>query len=120
MINLTTQKNGVFFMKMILSVIVTMFIGTASANELVKKCQAYDADKCYESAMENQKAGKGDEAKKLLEAACINTHKPSCHMLGLMLTADKADKESVQKGKAFLKKACDMKYKFACDDLKKL
>jgi hypothetical protein len=106
-------------MKIVFVSLVSLFLGSAFANDLVKKCQAYDAEKCFKTAMENQKAGKTDEALKLLDAACINTFGPACHMMGLMLIGDKKDAEKLQKGKAALKKGCDAKYTAACDDLKK-
>lgn len=108
-------------MKFILLLVTSLFVGSAFAQaNLVKECQAKKWGSCFEAALASQKAGKNEEAVKLLEVACTNTHEASCHMLGLMWSSDKTDAEKAQKGKAALQKACSMKYKPACEDLQKL
>ncbi len=110
-------------MKFLMTVMMVLFVGTAfakSAAELEGECKQKKWGSCFELGNSLKAAGKLNEAAKFFDISCTATHEASCHSLGLMLAFDKTDEEKAEKGKKALQKACALKYKPACEDLKNL
>lgn len=76
---------------------------------------------CFSVAMKAFEAGKHSEAMPILEPMCNKDNNGSaCHLVGIMWSVNKTDKDAKAKATAAFKKACDQLHnKQACEDMKK-
>jgi hypothetical protein len=99
-----------------------LFVGSAFATEQVAAPKAAcKPSECFAVGFKAFEAGKHHEAMPILEPMCNKDDNASaCHLVGIMYNFNKTDKDAKSKSTAALKKACEkLKYKQACDDLKK-
>lgn len=100
-----------------------MIVGSAfSSEQAALPKAACKPSECFAVGFKAFEEGKHDVAMPILDPMCTkDNNAAACHLVGIMYHFNKTDKDAKSKSVALLKKACEkLKYKAACDDLKKL